>query len=218
MNYYIRNIDEYARETKHLSLQEHGIYFLLLDHYYTTEKPIPADKTHTYRIAYARTKKEKSAVDFVLDTFFSLQEDGWHNKRCDEEIAAYKEGDAWHEHKEANKNGQNTRTRRHRKERSRLFAELKDHQVTPEWNMPIKELRLLHKKTCNAPVTAVTPPVTPTQEESFTSPSSSLRSEESLIRAENETSIKELRQWNAKTNAKTCNAPVTAVTAKPLTI
>ncbi len=51
-----------------------------------------------------------------------------------------------HEHKEANKNGQNTRTRRHRKERSRLFAELKDHQVTPEWNMPIKELRLLHKK------------------------------------------------------------------------
>ncbi|WP_394356103.1 YdaU family protein [Xylella fastidiosa] len=92
MNYYIRNIDEYARETKHLSLQEHGIYFLLLDHYYTTEKPIPADKTHTYRIAYARTKKEKSAVDFVLDTFFSLQEDGWHNKRCDEEIAAYKKG------------------------------------------------------------------------------------------------------------------------------
>ncbi|MBE0276527.1 hypothetical protein FG476_01545, partial [Xylella fastidiosa subsp. multiplex] len=138
-----------------------------------------------------------------------------------EEIAAYKEGDAWHEHKEANKNGQNTRTRRHRKERSRLFAELKDHQVTPEWNMPIKELRLLHKKTCHAPVTAVTPPVTPvtpTQEESFTTASSSLRSEERLIRAENETPIKELRQLNAKTNAKTGNAPVTAVTAKPLTI
>ncbi|TNV90799.1 DUF1376 domain-containing protein [Xylella fastidiosa] len=220
----MHHIGDYKSDASYLSLQEHGIYFLLLSHYYATEKPIPADKTHTYRIAYARTKKEKSAVDFVLDTFFSLQEDGWHNKRCDEEIAAYKEGDAWHEHKEANKNGQNTRTRRHRKERSRLFAELKDHQVTPEWNMPIKELRLLHKKTCHAPVTAVTPPVTPvtpvtpTQEESFTGPSSSLRSEERLIRAENETSIKELRQWNAKTNAKTGNAPVTAVTAKPLTI
>ncbi|MRT44332.1 hypothetical protein FGX00_00395, partial [Xylella fastidiosa subsp. multiplex] len=73
--------------------------------------------------------------------------------------------------------------------------------------------RLLHKKTCIAPVTAVTlpvTPVTPTQEESFTSPSSSLRSEESLISAENETPIKELRQLNAKTNVNTGNAPVTA--------
>ncbi len=69
MNYYIRNIDEYARETKHLSLQEHGIYFLLLDHYYTTEKPIPADKTHTYRIAYARTKKRKARLISCLIHF-----------------------------------------------------------------------------------------------------------------------------------------------------
>ncbi|AIC12627.1 YdaU family protein [Xylella fastidiosa] len=179
MNYYMRHIGDYKSDASYLSLQEHGIYFLLLSHYYATEKPIPADKTHTYRIAYARTKKEKSAVDFVLDTFFSLQEDGWHNKRCDEEIAAYKEGDAWHEHKEANKNGQNTRTRRHRKERSRLFAELKDHQVTPEWNMPIKELRLLHKKTCHAPVTAKPLTINP-----LTIISSSLCSEESLVFAE----------------------------------
>ncbi|QPB72901.1 DUF1376 domain-containing protein [Xylella fastidiosa] len=97
MNYYRRNIDVYMRETKHLSPLEHGIYFLLLDHYYTTEKPIPADKA--YRFACARTKKEKNAADLILNTFFSLQEDGWHNKRCDEDIAAHKEGDAGHAHK-----------------------------------------------------------------------------------------------------------------------
>ncbi|TNW25629.1 DUF1376 domain-containing protein [Xylella fastidiosa subsp. pauca] len=87
MNYYERHIGDYARDTGYLSVLEHGIYCLLLDRYYATEQPIPANKAH--RIARAHSKKEKSAVDVVLDEFFLLQEDGWHNKRCDEEIARF---------------------------------------------------------------------------------------------------------------------------------
>ncbi|OCA58137.1 hypothetical protein AA93_06535 [Xylella fastidiosa subsp. pauca 11399] len=87
MNYYERHIGDYARDTGYLSVLEHGIYCLLLDRYYATEQPIPANKAH--RIARAYSKKEKSAVDVVLDEFFLLQDDGWHNKRCDEEIARF---------------------------------------------------------------------------------------------------------------------------------
>ena len=64
---------------------EHGAYSLLLDRYYGTEQGIPADQAH--RIARARTKEEKAAVDVVLAEFFHLVDGVWINKRADEEIA-----------------------------------------------------------------------------------------------------------------------------------
>lgn len=64
---------------------EHGAYCLLLDRYYSTEKPIPSELV--YRVARAKTKDEKSAVDFVLSEFFVLGNDGWSNNRAEEEIA-----------------------------------------------------------------------------------------------------------------------------------
>ena len=89
MNYYNRHIGDYAKDTPHLSLVEHGAYTLLLDWYYASEKPIPADKV--YRIARAITPDEQGAVDTVLNEFFHLLDDVWHNKRADEEIEkAYK--------------------------------------------------------------------------------------------------------------------------------
>ena len=43
-NYYKRHLGDYAmKDTRHPSL-EHGAYCLLLDYYYSTEKPI-----HRYR-------------------------------------------------------------------------------------------------------------------------------------------------------------------------
>ena len=61
MNYYERHLGDYAKDTGHLSMLEHGAYTLLLDRYYSTEEGIPADQVH--RIARARTKEEKDAVD-----------------------------------------------------------------------------------------------------------------------------------------------------------
>lgn len=86
MNYYSRHLGDYAKATGHLSMLEHGAYTILLDVYYTTEEPIPAERAH--RLARARTDEERAAVDAVLADFFDLdvQAGVWRNKRADEEI------------------------------------------------------------------------------------------------------------------------------------
>jgi uncharacterized protein YdaU (DUF1376 family) len=40
MNFYKHYLGDYARDTKGLSLIEHGAYRVLLDHNYATEEPI----------------------------------------------------------------------------------------------------------------------------------------------------------------------------------
>lgn len=84
MNYYERHLGDYAKDTAHLSMLEHGAYGLLLDRYYATECGIPADQAH--RLARARTKEEKQAVDSVLDEFFTLTDGVWVNNRASDEI------------------------------------------------------------------------------------------------------------------------------------
>lgn len=88
MNYYERHLGDYSKDTAHLTMIEHGAYGLLLDRYYGTEAGIPSDQVH--RIARARTKDEKAAVDVVLDEFFQLVNGVWVNKRAEEEITKAK--------------------------------------------------------------------------------------------------------------------------------
>lgn len=84
MNYYERHLGDYAKDTAHLSMLEHGAYGLLLDRYYATECGIPEDQAH--RLARARTKEEKQAVDSVLGEFFTLVNGVWINNRASDEI------------------------------------------------------------------------------------------------------------------------------------
>ena len=90
MNYYKFNVGDYSAATRHLSMLEHGAYRLLLDVYYTTEKPLPADLKAAARKAGARSKDEVAAVETVLGEFFHLTADGWVNNRCAVEIESYK--------------------------------------------------------------------------------------------------------------------------------
>ena len=89
MNYFKFNIGDYAAATRHLTMLEHGAYRLLLDVYYTTERPIPLDMKVAARKAGARTKDEIQAVETVLREFFIETQDGWKHARCETEIAAY---------------------------------------------------------------------------------------------------------------------------------
>ncbi len=89
MNYYKRHIGDYAAATRHLTMLEHGAYTLLLDTYYTTEAPLPADLKAAARKAGARSKDEVAAVETVLPEFFTLTDRGWIQQRCDAEIEAY---------------------------------------------------------------------------------------------------------------------------------
>jgi uncharacterized protein YdaU (DUF1376 family) len=60
--------------------------------YYDMEKPLVSDVDALCRRLLARSDDEKNAVRVVLDDFFRLQEDGWHNARCDREIANFHRG------------------------------------------------------------------------------------------------------------------------------
>lgn len=86
MNYYRRYIGDYGRDTTLLSLAEHGAYALLLDHYYASEGPLPADREDVYRVARAVKPDERKAVDRVLAKYFTEEPDGFHNSRADAEL------------------------------------------------------------------------------------------------------------------------------------
>src|SRR5690349_20593088 len=78
---------DYARDTGHLSLQEHGAYTLMLDTYYATNSPLPADYKALYRICRAMAAKEQESVRKVADEFFPIHDDGLrHNGKADEII------------------------------------------------------------------------------------------------------------------------------------
>lgn len=85
MNYYKRNLGDYARKAGHLTMLEHGAYTLLLDSYYEREQG--PTKAEAIRIARARTSDELAAVDAVLIDFFTLQPDGrYRQNRVEDEF------------------------------------------------------------------------------------------------------------------------------------
>lgn len=87
MHYYQFNIADWTLHTAHLTLEEEAVYFRLLNHYYDTESPIPKETKPVIR--RLRLGSDAEILGLILDEFFVEQDDGWHHKRCDEEIAAY---------------------------------------------------------------------------------------------------------------------------------
>ncbi|MDN2710627.1 YdaU family protein [Janthinobacterium sp. SUN118] len=91
MNYYSHHIGDYTTDTAHLSLLEDGAYRRLMDRYYSTEAPLSNDEAGLFRLVRARSDEEKDAVRIVLQEFFQATDAGWVHKRCDAEIAAFKD-------------------------------------------------------------------------------------------------------------------------------
>lgn len=91
MNYYEHHLGDYAAATAHLSWDEDMAYTRLIRAYYHHEKPLPPDVKDVCRLVRAASLVQKKAVDTVLREFFTLDESGWHQKRCDEEIARYED-------------------------------------------------------------------------------------------------------------------------------
>lgn len=86
-------------DTAHLTPLEECFYRRAIDFYYLNEKPLPKETQSVFRRLRAITQEEREAVINVLNDFFVEQDDGFHNKRCDAEIAEY--------HQNANKNREN---------------------------------------------------------------------------------------------------------------
>lgn len=91
MIYYKHYIGDYQRHTGHLSLAQDGAYRRMMDHYYSTEQPLPADRNILNRICGAMEKVEREAVDFVAKAFFREFEGHLHHERIDEEVSIAQE-------------------------------------------------------------------------------------------------------------------------------
>jgi len=89
MRHFAHHIGDYAAATAHLSFIEDAAYHRLLRRYYQDEKPLPADLAATQRLVGARSRDEREAVKNVLEEFFTLGADGWHQVRADKEIDVY---------------------------------------------------------------------------------------------------------------------------------
>lgn len=90
MNYYEHHIGDYIKNTAHLSMTEDGAYRRLLDAYYTREGALPGSLKDCCKLARATSKPERDAVKYVLEEFFTLTDDGYHQARSDEEIDRFK--------------------------------------------------------------------------------------------------------------------------------
>lgn len=99
MNHYPHHIGDFNSATRHLTRVERSLYRDLIDLYYDTEKPLNSDPVKIGRRVLAVSEEEKCALNLVLEEFFVLQDDGWHNTRCDAEIAkifkAREDGHRW---------------------------------------------------------------------------------------------------------------------------
>jgi uncharacterized protein YdaU (DUF1376 family) len=151
VNYYEHHIGDYAEATSHLSILEDGVYSRLIRKYYAKEGPLPGTLEAVCDLINARTKPERAAVEKVLKSFFELGDDGFHQDRCDEEIARYLEAEP---ERQAKRENDKERKRRSRERRAQLFEELRAADIVPRWDTPMAELeRLRGKLNGHRPVT-----------------------------------------------------------------
>lgn len=86
MHYYKFDVSAWCLHTAHLTLEEEGVYLRLVNMYYDTEQPIPNE---TQTVCRRLRLGNQEIVLAILAEFFTPSEDGWRNKRCDAELAAY---------------------------------------------------------------------------------------------------------------------------------
>ena len=85
-HWYPRYPGDYHRDTSDLSLTEHGVYAVLLDHYYSTGKPLPANASRLQTICKAFAPADVEALHHVLREFFVETPEGYRNQRADREL------------------------------------------------------------------------------------------------------------------------------------
>jgi uncharacterized protein YdaU (DUF1376 family) len=84
MNFYPFHIGDYISHTSHLSDEEDLAYRRMIDLYYLNEQPFN-DPVAVAR----RVKADLSIIEALLTEFFVYEDDAWHSKRADLEIAKY---------------------------------------------------------------------------------------------------------------------------------
>lgn len=88
MYYYQHHIGDFNRDTRHLTRIERSIYRDLIELYYETETQLSHDIAFICRRVLAKSNEEATAVEQVLNEFFTKTPDGWWHDNCEEGIEA----------------------------------------------------------------------------------------------------------------------------------
>lgn len=89
MHLYLHHIGDFNSGTLHMERLERWIYRDMLEKYYDLEKPLPADIDKVCRLIGVRSPAEREIVIGLLGEKFVLADDGYHQSRCDIEIAKF---------------------------------------------------------------------------------------------------------------------------------
>lgn len=90
MKHYPHHIRDFNQATRHLTRIERSVYRDLMDLYYDTEKMLTLDRKALCRLVLARSDEESTAVEQVLNEFFTETPNGWYHERCEAELEAYR--------------------------------------------------------------------------------------------------------------------------------
>jgi uncharacterized protein YdaU (DUF1376 family) len=89
MKHYPHHIGDFDKATRHLTRIERSVYRDMIDLYYDTEQRLTLDFDALCRRIVARSSEEATAVQQVLNEFFTKTATGWYHDRCEAEIDAY---------------------------------------------------------------------------------------------------------------------------------
>lgn len=142
MNSYPHHIGDFNTATRHLSRLERGLYRDMLDMYYDAETALDgSDFGLLARRLLCRSDDELAALQFLLDEYFELQEDGRYlQARCEREIDFYRQRQVGNDEVKKNETLRQTRSRARR---SAIFAALRSKGLTPSFNAKMADLLAL---------------------------------------------------------------------------
>ena len=86
MHYYQHHIGDFIKATARLSDSQTMAYLRLLWMYYDSEKPLKPDT----KILAFQIGASQEDTQLLLDSYFVLCDNGWHQTRCDKEIEEYR--------------------------------------------------------------------------------------------------------------------------------
>jgi uncharacterized protein YdaU (DUF1376 family) len=88
MHYYYHHIGDFIKDTSFLTNEELGIYMKLIWLYYDSESPLENNPATLAIKIGARDKVNQ--VEGILNLFFKLENNKWHQSRCNRELENYK--------------------------------------------------------------------------------------------------------------------------------
>lgn len=82
---------DYDKDTSRLSLEQHGVYLMLIKEYWNNGGAIENDLTGIYRSLGALNESEQKNIQFILEKYFKLKENFYTHSRIDEELRKAKD-------------------------------------------------------------------------------------------------------------------------------